>query len=295
MKANRRKISAKLGTFLFRRALGSMKGKNALQAEKAGKRLGRIGFRLIKKHRERCLANLAFCFPEKSAEWHRATAIQVFEHFGIVATDFLRTPQRTDEEVAEHMTIEGKENFERAKEKGKGVLVVTAHFGNWERMAQLSRMNGHPLAVVARDANDASLNSMVMDLRRSIGLEILSRGSAARAIIKKLKDNEIVAVLPDQNTAEAFLPFFGHPCGTVLGPAVLALRTGAPIITAFCFRKGPGQYHSIVGPELDYGDGSPEAIMTSANKAIEDIVRAHPEQYLWLHDRWKSARRKGLV
>lgn len=291
----KRTFNSKLGVFLFRRALKWMQGKDALQAERIGQRLGRIAFRLVKKHRERCLANLAMVYPEKPAQWHRETAVKVFEHFGMVTTDFLRTLERSDEEVLAHMTIDGFERFNVVKELRRGVIVITAHFGNWERMAQLSRMHGHPLAVVARDANDPELNEMILTMRRTIGLEVLSRGSAAKAILKKLRENMIVSMLPDQNSAEAFIPFFGLPTGTVLGPAVLHLRTGAPIITAFCYRTGPGEYRTVVSGEIDYGDGTPEGIMASANAAIEAVIREHPEQYLWLHDRWKSARRKGLL
>ena len=294
MKQLRRQFNNRLGTFAFKSALRWMANKDALQAERSGQKLGRFAMRFARKQREQAFYNLELAFPEQSPEWRAATVQATFEHFGMLATDFLRTPQRTDEEVMASMTENGFHNFQKALDQGKGVLAITAHFGNWERMAQYSRAMGFPLAVVARDANDQALNQMVLDLRRSVGLEVLSRGNAARAVIERLRDQKLVAVLPDQNSSESFLPFFGKPCGTVLGPAVLHLRTGAPLITAYCHRVGPGKYQVDVGPELEH-DGTPEGIMTLANQALEETIRKHPEQYLWLHDRWRSARRKGLV
>ncbi|HMS54583.1 MAG TPA: lysophospholipid acyltransferase family protein [Fimbriimonadaceae bacterium] len=290
---NRKVLVNKIGAFAFRRALAWMKNKNALQAERSGQRLGRFAMKLAKKQRVQTLANLQLAFPEQAAEWHDQMRVRVFEHFGMLATDFLRTPQRSDDEVREHMTYDGYENFQEALAFNKGVLVLTAHFGNWERMAQFSRVMGYPLTVVARDANDEGLNKMVMELRHKTGIEVLSRGNAARGVIERLRKNQIVAMLPDQNSSESFLTFFGKPCGTVLGPGVLHLRTGAPIVTAYGFRKAPGEYHVTVGKMIE-GETA-EEIMTKANLALETIIREHPEQYLWMHDRWRSAKRKGLI
>jgi KDO2-lipid IV(A) lauroyltransferase len=294
MKLNRRELNNKLGTFAFRRALAWMQNKDALQAEASGRKLGRFAMKIAKKQRVQTLANLELAFPEKDETWRRDIAVKVFEHFGMLATDFLRTNQRTDAEVQEHMTYEGYETFQEALALGKGVLVLTAHFGNWERVSQFSRVMGYPLTVVARDANDEGLNKMVMDLRKKAGLTVLSRGNAARGVMERLRQNGIVAMLPDQNSGEAFLPFFGRPCGTVLGPGVIHLRTGAPVVTAYCVRTGPQTYHTSIGDILPMA-GSPEELMTQANLALETMIRKHPEQYLWMHDRWRSARRKGLV
>jgi KDO2-lipid IV(A) lauroyltransferase len=113
-----------------------------------------------------------------------------------------------------------------------------------------------------------------------------------------MRNNELVAILPDQNSWEAFVPFFGKPAGTALGPAVLHRRTGAALIPLACFVDGPGKLHMVFGEPivpLEGFDDEDCAIMAAINKALEDLIRVHPEQYLWFHDRWKSARRKGLL
>ncbi len=275
-----------------------MKRKSPLQAERIGARFGRALFRVSKKHRERALSNLKLAFPELSEADRLALARRVFEHFGMVATDFMRTTARTDQEVAEAMEVEGAENVELALKAEKGGLVVTAHFGNWERAAQYARVTGHEIYAVARDVDDAQVQDDVLRLRESTGMKVISRGNAARQIIALLRSNQLVALLPDQNCSESFVPFFGHPAGTVLGPATLSLRTGAPLLPMFCARIGPGKYRLHLFPPLEPKPGIEDPILAlthSVNETIERIVRMYPEQWLWFHDRWKSARRRGLV
>lgn len=275
-----------------------MKGKSAVQAEKTGARFGRLLFRLSKKHRNRAIANLALAYPEMPEAERVQLARKVFEHFGMVATDFMRTSARSDEEVASNMVVEGRENFDDALAQGKGILLVTAHFGNWERFAQFARSQGQEIFAVARDADDTKVQSDVARLRELTGLTVISRGNAARTMISLLREKKIVAVLPDQNCAESFVPFFGLPTGTVLGPATLSLRTGAPLLPAFCARVGPGKYHSHVFPAIQPKPGvedKVEALTRAMNDTIEGIIRMYPEQWLWFHDRWKSARQRGLL
>jgi KDO2-lipid IV(A) lauroyltransferase len=128
---------------------------------------------------------------------------------------------------------------------------------------------------------------------------MLSRGNAMRAILEALKKNRSVALLADQNSQEATIRFFGKPCGTVLGPAVLHLRTGAPIVLSFSPRIGPGRYRMITDEPLDFTGQdpkpSPEEIMQRIHDRYEEVIRQYPEQWLWFHDRWKSARQRGLL
>lgn len=129
------------------------------------------------------------------------------------------------------------------------------------------------------------------------GMTVLSRGDSARPILKKLKHQEVVGILPDQNSDESYVPFFGKPCGTVLGPAVLHMRTGAPLLPAYCVRLAPGKYKTIVLEAIDLENrcDSPEELMTQVNAALESVIRQYPEQWLWMHDRWKNARKNNLL
>jgi Kdo2-lipid IVA lauroyltransferase/acyltransferase len=127
-------------------------------------------------------------------------------------------------------------------------------------------------------------------------MQVLSRGSAAREIIKRLKAGEVVGLLPDQNADDAFIPFFGKPAGTVLGPAVLHIKTKAPLLPSCCIRTGPGTYKVIFfEPIRQLENETAEELMTRINAVLEKMIRIAPEQYLWMHDRWRNARRKGLL
>ena len=293
----RRTVLDRLGEQLFDRLQAGYMKKDPIQAEASGRRLGRFLFRLDKKHRKRTISNLKLAFPEWSEAKRLQTAQSVFEHFGIVAGDFMRTPSRTDTEVFEHMEVEGLENFELAQGPGKGILVITAHLGNWERFAQWVRASGREISVVARDANQRGVQLRVSRIREATGVRLLSRGDSAKEILLRLRNDEIVGLLPDQNDDECFVPFFGHPAGTVLGPAILHRRTGASLLPSYCVRTGPGTYKMVVLPplNLDRAIKDPVEIMALVNATLEAEIRKYPEQWLWMHDRWKNARNRGLI
>jgi len=296
MPSKKRIILDKAGTVAFQFGQRAFLKGSLADAEKRGERLAMILYRLDKKHRVRTLANLELAFPEWTTERREQTATEVYRHFGRIAADFMRTSLRTLEEVRSAEVI-GLEHLEEAKAAGKGVLIITAHYGNWERFAHWFHAAGYTLNVVARDANQGAVTEEMTRLRNQAGAEVLARGNAARAILTKLKANELVGILNDQNNGDCFVPFFGKPCGTTLGPAVMHMRTGAALIPSYFTRFGPGQYRAEFHPAVkgeDFG-GDQEKITARLNEILEGVIRKHPEQWLWLHDRWKSARRRGLL
>ncbi len=298
MKLSRRDLESRLGAFALTRAQRWLVRKSSDQAERIGERLGRLIWRASKKHRRRALANLALAFPKMGAPERERLARKVFEHFGRVTADFLTSPRRSKEDLEASMTVEGLEHLDEALERGKGVVMITGHFGNWERLAAWLSTHGYPVTVVQRDVRDSSLNQMVQSLREGPGTKVIGRGDAARPIIERLRKNELIGILPDQNSDEIFLPFFGRPAGTVLGPGVISERTGAPVVCCWCVWLGPGRYRMIVEPILLPEPGYPtkgEGTMRSIHRSLESIIRQYPEQWLWFHDRWKNARRKGVL
>lgn len=267
------------------------------KAEALGQRLGRRLFRVAKSRRNRALSNLALAFPELTERERFTLAQRCLEHFGIVTADFLQIPKRTAEYLEASTEIVGLEHVEKALALGKGVIAITGHFGNWERMGTLLAGRGHKTSVVARDADDQGVQGIIKDLRTHTGAKVLSRGNAAREIMRALKGGEIVGILPDQNADEVFIPFFGHLAGTVLGPGVMHKRTGAPVIPVVCVRVGPCRYRVEVSPPLEPEPGYSieEGIMRAINNFLEREIRKAPEQYLWFHDRWRNARKRGLL
>jgi KDO2-lipid IV(A) lauroyltransferase len=298
MSSRHSQFLTRLGSIVFSAAERYVSNKNsALQAEQAGARLARLvsSTIIVRKQRLRALSNLAMAYPEWSEARRKEITTNVFRHFAIVTADFLYSPKRTNEELMA-CEVEGEEFIDEALAMGKGTLFVTGHFGNWELLGRWVRCRCGNLTVVARDANDADMQRRVARIREIAGVEAISRGTSARNLLRKLQNNEVLGILPDQNSGESFLPFFGKPCGTVLGPAKLQIKTGAPILPAFCARIGPAQYKIEFKPLVAGSAGEDaESVMTRVNTVLEGAIREHPEQWLWLHDRWKSARQRGLL
>jgi KDO2-lipid IV(A) lauroyltransferase len=265
-----------------------------------GRWIGRRIMGISKKYRERTIKNLRLAFPSWSDEEIRRTAIGVFEHFGKTTARFFGGGKDTAEEILASVRFNGMDAVDRALERGKGILAITAHFGNWERMAEAIALKGYKISVVARDANEVRTTKIVNDVRKGRGIDVFSRGKAARELLRRLKANEIVGILTDQNTREIMVPFFGMPAGTNEGPAVIHMLTGAPLFTAFAAELEDGTYSVDVEPlQIPEPTGDREAdvkaIMVSVNSKIEEAVRKHPEQWLWMHDRWRWARELGLM
>lgn len=294
-----RRFAHKGGAIAFRLARLLFVRKDPIASERVGRRLGRIIQVLASKQRKRCRSNLRLVFSDLSEPEVRQLASRCFEHFGVVMSDFIRADVRSFDEVAASVVeVEGVEFAESALAMGKGVLSMTGHFGNWERAAAWTHSRGHSLTVVQRDANDEVLNDIVSDLRRASGVEVLSRNAAGRGILRALGEGKLVGILADQNADEAFIEMFGLPTGTVLGPAQLSQKSGAPMLPTYCVRIGPNKYKVIFYPPIcpqERGLECATAAMQTLSRSLEEVVRRYPEQWLWFHDRWKSARRRGLV
>ncbi len=297
MASRTKKINNRLGFAAFTIFQRSFLKKTPAAAEQAGARLANLIFRLDGKHRNRALANLALAYPEMPESDRVDLARRCFQHFGRTAADFMRSPIRTNDDVAGSCALVDFHYFDEALAAGKGGILITGHFGNWERAAHAIAAAGYKLTVVARDANDSDLNQAVLRIREKQGVQVLSRGQAARGILTRLKQNELVGILPDQNSGDIFVPFFGKPCGTVTGPASIRVKTGAPLLPMFCRRLGLDSYEAKAYPSLEPVPGFDpvEGFTRAINDSIEAAIRESPEQWLWFHDRWKSARRAGLL
>jgi len=192
------------------------------------------------------------------------------------------------------VTLKGEEHLQWCVQQGKGTLIITAHYGNWEIAARyLTQCKGYVLNVVARDADDSATTLLVNRIREQGGYRVFPRGQAVRAVLQALKRNELVAMLPDQNAGDVFVPFFGRLAGTVAGPALLALRSGAPILPVFCTRQPDNTYlFEMLPPFVVQPSGDKERDVTETmahiTALIEQQVRKHPSQWLWLHNRWKT-------
>lgn len=298
MKSRKKQMLGKVAIKFLRGIKRRLSGKSLAQAYREGEGFGRLIYRLDAKHRERTQANLRMVFPDWPESQVHENAKKVFENFGRSSVDFLIGANRTLAELESHMKIEGREHLDAGLAQGKGVLLITGHLGNWERCSAWMSKVGYPVHVVARNADQDGVNRIVNEIREGPGTSVLARGNAARAIMEKLKAGEIVGILPDQNADDIFLPFFGFPAGTVLGPGVLAERTGAAVIPVVCVYEGDERYRLTFYPALTSlpdCEVKGEGMMRAINTWLEDRIRETPDQWLWMHDRWRNARRKGLL
>jgi KDO2-lipid IV(A) lauroyltransferase len=260
-----------------------------------GDRLGEIGHRVAGKKRKLADHNLRLAFDAELSSSERDAIVRgVFRHFGRSTVAFLRAPMFSTEEIARQVTVAGWEHLEKAYSDGKGVIVTTGHIGNWEMLGRwLAQVQKLPVSVVAKDPKGAVLADYLRTMRENAGFAVLSKGESARPLLRVLQRGEVIIILPDQNSGDVFVPFFGVPTGTVAGPASLALHTGAALLPVFFLTNPDGTYRVIIQPPIStVSTGSRDAdvkrIMTAFNAVLESVIRQHPEQWLWLHNRWKS-------
>ncbi len=208
--------------------------------------------------------------------------------------EFLKLPWISDAKLQELVLVEGLEHMDEALAEGRGVLVITAHFGNWELGGALLSVKGYPMNVVARDATDPLIGTLFDRARRSKGTRVFGRWDG-RALLRALRDNQLVAILPDQHAAEGAVraTFLGRPADTAVGPATFHLRTGAPIVPVFTYRRPDDRILLRIMPPLRVaptGDRPADtlAITQLLNDIIGQQIRDNPEQWLWLHNRWKA-------
>jgi Kdo2-lipid IVA lauroyltransferase/acyltransferase len=258
--------------------------------------LGRLAFRLARKEREKTVRHLTWAYSqEKSAAEIERLAQAVFEHFATAAADSIRMPVVLQQGINTLITSEGDEHLRRALNHGRGAIILTAHLGNWELMGAWIAQNGFPIKVVGRTAYDPRLDRLIVQGRNQAGYTNIARGKGTREIVRALHHNECLGLLIDQDTnvEGVFVNFFNRPAHTATGPVVLARKFGAAIIPSFIHLLPNGRYHVEFQPELELTTtgNEEEDVVTNTQKcsdAIERMVRRYPEQWVWMHERWKK-------
>jgi KDO2-lipid IV(A) lauroyltransferase len=253
-------------------------------------------YHLDTKHRLIVLHNLCRAFPEKELKELRRIAKGVYRHLAIVAAEFFDLPFITRENIHEWIDVEGLDNLQAALAQGKGVLSIVAHFGNWELMTIAVPMFAKPMHIVYRPLDNPVFDNLVEYVRTLFGNVMIPKGSSGKLIIKILKANQIIGILSDQNMSARegmFVDFFGRPACSSIGLAVMALRSGAPVIPAFMARQKSGKYKFIIKPAVKIirtGTYKTDLLENTQQftKIVEEIVGEYPDQWFWLHQRWKT-------
>lgn len=263
---------------------------------KIGRALGRLVYRLDKRHRRIALENIASTLGLKGAEAEKIV-LSVFENLGMVLAEFIKIPTIDKSFLDKRVSVEGFENYLKAKSEGKGVLMLGAHLGNWELLgATLLLKMGEVASVVYMKTKNPYVDRFIDSIRKSYGINTIPHHNAMKQVLAALRRGEAVGVLLDQHGGqkEAIkVDFIGRPAATSIGFAIMALRTGAPVVPMFMVREGDGRFRFIYEKpiyleksgdlEKDIRDGT-----IIFNKVIEDYVRRYPEQWFWVHRRWKE-------
>jgi KDO2-lipid IV(A) lauroyltransferase len=249
-------------------------------------RLRRVGMR-----------NLELAFPDKSRRERKKILRGVFTSFGRQAAEVCLFPRYTRENVSKVVVYDGFENFERAFAAGKGVLFLTAHLGGWEISAFAHSLQGHPLHVVMRSLDNVYLDRLTREYRTMHGNSMVDKDDFVRGLLSAMKAGETVGILMDTNMTPpqgVFVDFFGIPACTASGLARIALRTDAAVVPGFTiWDPALRKYRLRFEPPVKLvrtGDDDADAVSNTAlfTKIIEDYVRKYPDQWLWVHRRWKT-------
>jgi KDO2-lipid IV(A) lauroyltransferase len=257
----------------------------------------RVVYALHGKLRRVGLRNLEIAFPEMPEAERRAILTRVFDGMGRQLAEFARFPRLTKDNIAEVAVHDGLENFLAAQQRGKGVLLLTGHFGAWELGSFAHSLYGYPIKIVVRDLDNRLINNFVRRYRTLHGNSTFDNREFARTLISSMRAGDTVGILMDTNMTPPqgeFVDFFGHLAATASGMARVALKTDAAVVPAFTlWDEKLGKYRIRFEPMLELvrsGDAEADATANTAlfTKSIEACVRENPDQWIWVHRRWKT-------
>jgi Kdo2-lipid IVA lauroyltransferase/acyltransferase len=243
------------------------------------------------------MRNLELAFPDKSTGARRKIVRRVFSSLGRQFAEVCLFPHYTRENVSKTVIYDGFENFDRASQRGKGVLFLTGHVGGWELSAFAHSLYGHPLHFVMRPLDNPYLDAMVRQYRTMHGNTPILKDDPVRELLRAMKAGATVGILIDTNMTPpegVFVDFFGIPACTASGLARIALRTDAAVVPGFTvwdpvLRKYRLRFDPAV-QLLRTGNNDSDIVANTAQftKIIEEVVRRYPDQWLWVHRRWKT-------
>ena len=260
-------------------------------ANALGRLCGTVLDKAVPRLRRIADRNLSLAYQDRDAAWRRHTIDGVFASIGRLLVAFARFPEITKANVGQWIRYDGLEHYLKAKEAGRGVLFATAHLGNWELSAFAHALLTEPMNVVVRPLDNPLIDSIVEQRRALSGNILLSKRDFARSILHALRANQPVGILVDQNSSAengTFVPFFGTSACANLTFAKLAARSGATVIPGFAVWHEPERRYVLkfYPPVMITGDAVEDT--RRIQSAIEAAIRETPDQWLWIHRRWKT-------
>lgn len=259
--------------------------------------LGRVAYWFSPKPAARMITHLTLAFGnEKSAGEIKKLSQKTFEMLGKNAGDILRSlGVKTLTDLEKFLETHGIENYEKAHAKGKGVMFLTSHLGAFDLQITNMALRGLKPNIIGTALGDERLNELLVSYRNAYGAIAIERGKESVKLFKALKSGGSIAILIDQDTKvkSRFVDFFGKPASTPIGATVLALKSGCAVVPTYIYLDKNYRQQMHILPELPLvytGDDEQDLIINTQNfaKVTEDIVRQHPEQWVWMHERWKT-------
>ncbi len=262
-----------------------------------GGSLGTLVFRLMKGERRKTVTNLTTAYGrDKSAAAIAAMAREVWRNLGKSGVEFaIRMGQETSEDFFRDLEVHGNEHLQAAHAQGKGILGLMSHMGCWEGMALALPMLGIPTTAIGKKLANEKLNALVFEFRGKKGVPTLARGSSYKAILRVLRENNLVCILIDQDTdvRGVFVDFYGKPAYTPIGAAMLAMDSSAPVLPMFYLKKPDDTFMFIIEKEIPLvRTGNRREDMEENtrrfHRVIEKYIKEYPTQWVWMHNRWKT-------
>ena len=261
-----------------------------------GRLLGRIAYAIDGRHRSIAIDNLRRSFRDRPAQQIEAIARRVFENLGMNFIEFLMLPWIKEDNLKRYVDFRNIEYLDRIRGKDGGFILLTAHFGNWELLCHAMGLKGYRGYIVVREDENPFFQALLKRWRERSGNRTIHKRRAMRRLIKALTRGEPVGILLDQNVARregVFVDFFGRPACTNKGLALLALATGAKVVPVFIRRRDDGRHIIEVLEALDTvttGDRERDVLTNTRRftQIIEGYIRRYPDQWFWVHQRWKT-------
>ena len=266
-------------------------------ARAAGAAIAAIAFVLMGRLRRVGRRNLEMAFPALPAAEREAILRQEYRHLGWLLGEFCQMSTYTQEYASRFIRYQGLEHYLGARDRGKGVFVLTGHLGAWELSSFYHSLAGYPMGMVIRRLDNPLVDRLVNRIRCQHGNRVLHKDDFARGLIGAMRAGETVGILMDTNMTPPqglFVPFFGVEACTASGLARVALKTGAAVLPGFLlWEEQERQYVLRFGPELELADSGDSEADAASNTAlftavIEETIREYPSQWLWMHRRWKT-------
>jgi Kdo2-lipid IVA lauroyltransferase/acyltransferase len=266
-------------------------------ARAVGAGIAGVAFYGLGRLRRVGVLNLRLAFPEMPEAGRERILRSVYRNLGALLAEFCLMPRYTPEVASRFIRYEGLENYLAARERGKGVLVLTGHLGAWELSSFYHSLMGMPMGMVIRRLDNPLVDAFVNKIRCQHGNRVIHKDDFARGLIASMRAGETVGILMDTNMTPpqgVFVPFFGVQACTASGMARIALKTGAAVVPGFLlWEESERKYVLRFGKELEVvhsGDAERDAVTNTASftAAIEGMIRQYPEQWLWMHRRWKT-------